>query len=72
MSEVLDCLGMACPKPVLKVAIKARTMDAGSTLEVHADCESFAEEIKKWCADTGHVLLSVVDKGSFRVATVRF
>lgn len=72
MADVLDCKGLSCPKPVLKVAIKARTMSAGSTLEVHADCHTFQDDIKKWCADSGKVLVSVVDRGNFKVATVRF
>ncbi len=51
--------------------IKARTIPAGTTLEAHADCPSFAEEVRKWCDDTGKVLISIVDCGAFNVATVQ-
>lgn len=71
MTTLLDCRGMSCPKPVLKVAIKARTMEAGSTLEVLADCSTFASDIRKWCDDSGKILLSVVDKGGYKAATLR-
>ena len=33
MNEMLDCRGLKCPQPVLKVAIKAHTVPAGSILE---------------------------------------
>lgn len=70
MSEVLDCRGMRCPQPVLKVAIKSNTLSAGTTIEVKADCPTFADDIRKWCTDTGKSLVSCIDQGSHRVATI--
>ncbi len=73
MAEILDCKGMKCPRPVLKVAIKANSIAAGTVLEVHADCPSFPEDIKKWCEDSGKVLISCVDQGNgLASATVQF
>ena len=72
MADVLDCRGMKCPQPVLKVAIKARTVRVGTALEVHADCSSFDADVRKWCTDNGRVLISVVDRGGFKVATIQF
>ena len=72
MADVLDCKGLKCPQPVLKVAIKARSIAAGTTLEVHADCPSFEQDVTKWCEDNGRVLVSVVDRGAFRAATIQF
>jgi tRNA 2-thiouridine synthesizing protein A len=72
MTEVLDCRGLKCPQPVLKVAIKAKTIASGTSLEVHADCPSFPKDIEKWCTDMGKVLVSVVDRGGFSVATIQF
>jgi len=71
MSEVLDCRGLKCPQPVLKVAIRAHSAEPGTTLEVHADCASFPQDIEKWCTDSGRVLMSLVDRGAFQVATVQ-
>ena len=72
MTELLDCRGLKCPQPVLKVAIKAKSLAPGTTLEVHADCVSFPQDIQKWCNDMGKVLVSVVDRGGFNVATIQF
>ena len=54
MAEVLDCKGFKCPKPVLKLAIKANSIAPGTTLEVHADCSSFPTDVKKWCDSSGN------------------
>jgi TusA-related sulfurtransferase len=72
MAEILNCIGMKCPQPVLKTAIKANSIAEGAVLEVHADCSSFPDDIQKWCQDTGKVLVSLVDKGGFNVATIQF
>jgi TusA-related sulfurtransferase len=71
MAEVLNFRGLKCPQPVLKTAIKANTLPAGTVLEVHADCPSFPDDVKKWCDDTGKVLVSIVDKGGFNAATIQ-
>ena len=72
MAEVMDCRGMKCPQPVLKVAIKANTIAPGTTLEVQADCPSFPEDVKKWCEDSGKVLISCVDEGGYASAKIQF
>ncbi len=72
MAEVLNCKGLKCPQPVLKIAILARKITPGTTLEVHADCPSFAQDVSKWCKDNERVLVSCVDRGGFHVATLQF
>ena len=71
MADVLDCRGLKCPQPVLKAAIKANSMSAGSTLEVKADCPSFPDDVTKWCAGAGKVLVSIVDQGDHKTATIQ-
>jgi len=70
--ENMDCRGMKCPQPILKIAIKARMLPPGTTLEVLADCPSFATEVRKWCDDSGKVLVTIVDRGSHNAATIQF
>jgi TusA-related sulfurtransferase len=72
MAETLDCKGMKCPQPVLKVAIKAKTFPAGETLIVHADCSTFPSDVEKWCKDNGKVLISCLDNGGSFTATIQF
>jgi len=60
----LDTLGLKCPQPILKLAAIARTIPAGDSVEVLADCESFPKDIETWCARTGKTLLFCIDDGS--------
>ena len=72
MAEVLDCRGMKCPQPVLKTAIKAKSMAPGSVLEVYANCPTFPDDVTKWCSQTGKVLVSIVEKDDYKIATIQF
>jgi tRNA 2-thiouridine synthesizing protein A len=56
-TEKIDCLGLKCPQPILKVAAKIPTMQKGDIIEVLADCPSFPGDMKAWCQKTGRVLL---------------
>lgn len=70
--HTLDALGLKCPQPVLKVAVKAKEIAPGDTLEVLADCESFPKDIEAWCAKTGKTLLFCVDEGGKHKAQIQF
>jgi tRNA 2-thiouridine synthesizing protein A len=61
--EVLDTLGVKCPQPVLKIAVKAPSMKPGDILEVLGDCPTFERDIRAWCQRLGKVMLSVKDEG---------
>ena len=61
--EVLEMLGMKCPQPVLKIAVKAPDMKPGDILEVLGDCPTFERDVRVWCERLGKVLLSVKDEG---------
>ena len=71
-THTLDALGLKCPQPILEVAVKAKSLQAGDMLEVLADCPTFPSDIEKWCSDMGKVLVSCVDQGGFQKATVQF
>jgi tRNA 2-thiouridine synthesizing protein A len=59
----LDTLGLKCPQPILKVAIKSKELQPGDILEVLADCHSFHDDIKAWCQRTNKTLLVCADEG---------
>jgi tRNA 2-thiouridine synthesizing protein A len=62
--EVLDTLGLKCPQPVLKIAVKVPDMKPGDILEVLGDCPTFEKDVRIWCERLGKVLLSVRDDGN--------
>ncbi len=72
-THTLDALGLKCPQPVLKVAIMAKKMEPGDMLEIEADCESFPEDIGKWCTTMGCTLLfCAVDGDGKAKAQIQF
>lgn len=68
----LDTLGLKCPQPVLKVAVKAKELQPGDMLEVVADCESFPKDIEAWCQKMGKTLLFCNTEGSKHTAQIQF
>ena len=64
--EVLDMLGMKCPQPVLKIAVKAPDMNPGDILEVLGDCPTFEKDVRGWCERMAKILLSIENEGDKR------
>jgi tRNA 2-thiouridine synthesizing protein A len=62
--EVLHTLGLKCPQPVLKIAVKVPDMKPGDILEVLGDCPTFEKDVRTWCERLGKVFLSVKDEGN--------
>ncbi len=59
MPVQLDTLGLKCPQPILKIAVKAADMESGEILEVLGDCPTFERDVRTWCERLGKVFLSV-------------
>ena len=64
--EVLDTLGMKCPQPILKIAVRAPGMNSGGILEVLGDCPTFERDVRVWCERLEKTFLSIRDEGSGR------
>jgi tRNA 2-thiouridine synthesizing protein A len=60
----LDCIGLFCPMPVLKVRQALTTMAVGQVLEMLADDPASEADLKSWSARTGHQLLAVDRDGT--------
>jgi len=71
-TQTLDAMGLKCPQPILKVAVKAKELQSGDMLEVTADCESFPKDIDAWCQKTGKTLLFCNTVGSKHTAQIQF
>lgn len=61
--EVLDMVGIKCPQPVLKIAVKAPDMGPGDILEVIGDCPTFERDVRVWCQRLKKTFLSIKDEG---------
>lgn len=53
----LDCCGLQCPGPIVKVFQKINELPEGALLEICATDPGFVTDIKAWCRRTGHTLV---------------
>jgi tRNA 2-thiouridine synthesizing protein A len=71
--QVLDTLGLKCPQPVLKIAVKAPDMKPGDILEILGDCPTFERDVRAWCERLGKLVLSVKDEeGDKKTIQIQF
>ncbi|MEU0095820.1 sulfurtransferase TusA family protein [Kribbella sp. NPDC006257] len=54
----LDCRGMLCPLPVIKLAKALPTVSVGDTITVLADDPAAAIDIPAWCRMRSQELVS--------------
>ena len=66
----LDVRGFRCPIPILKISMKVMKKEVlpGDFLEVMADCPSFEQDLRQWCAQAKKTLISLKEdpKGTFQ------
>lgn len=63
MTEVLDCIGMNCPLPVVKTAQAIKKMPAGEMLELLATDPGVEPDMNAWSRRTGNELVSITKEG---------
>ena len=68
--EELDCQGLSCPMPIVKIAKKIKKMKGGEALKVTANDPAFRADLEAWCNKLGHALESFED-GPVQTAVVR-
>ena len=67
----IDCSGMQCPGPIMKVYENMKDMKNGEVLEVSASDPGFTRDIGAWCRRTGNTLVANERRGGDFVAVVK-
>lgn len=67
----LDCSGLACPGPIMKLSDKMKSLTPGDEVVVHVSDPGFASDAPVWARRNGHQLLAIEPEGSGYVATMR-
>ena len=62
--RILDCIGMYCPIPVLKVREELDKLSTGQVLEVWADDPAAEEDIPRLAKRIGQEILEMSREGS--------
>ena len=57
--QILDCIGLYCPMPILKTREEMDKLTIGETLEVLADDPAAEENIKAWTKRAEQKLLKI-------------
>ena len=57
IKETLDCKGLSCPMPMMKLAKAIKGLNAGDVLEMLGTDPGTKSDLPKWCEKTGNVLL---------------
>jgi len=66
----LDCRGLSCPMPIVKVSRAIKPLASGETLTIIASDAAFRADLEAWVSKLGHVLVEFVD-GPEQRAVVR-
>ena len=67
----VDCSGLQCPGPIMKVFETMKTLSDGQVMEVSASDPGFTRDIGAWCRRTGNTLVSNEKRGNDYVALVK-
>ena len=64
---ILDCYGLVCPMPIIKISQQVKTMHVGQVLEVVATDEGIKKDLPAWCKTTGQEFLGLEEAdGEYR------
>lgn len=68
IKETLDCKGLSCPMPMMKLAKAMKGLNSGDVLEMLGTDPGTKSDLPKWCEKTGNVMLEEgeADGGVFR------
>lgn len=67
----LDCCGMQCPGPLMKMNDTIQASADGDVISVTASDSGFLRDISAWCSKTGNSLLSTDDQKGRYTAVIR-
>ena len=57
--QILDCIGLYCPMPILQTREGMDKLDIGEILEVLADDPAAEEDLKAWAKRAGQEILEI-------------
>ncbi|MBN1754874.1 sulfurtransferase TusA family protein [bacterium] len=63
VDQTLDCRGLSCPMPILKMAKAIKDMSSGEVLEILGTDPGSKTDIPGWCEKTGNEFLGLEDLG---------
>lgn len=68
--QQLDCKGLNCPMPIVKISKAVKGLSSGDDLRVEATDPAFRADLDAWLKKMGHSLVEF-DDGQTQVAVIR-
>jgi tRNA 2-thiouridine synthesizing protein A len=59
VNNVLDCVGLYCPMPIIQTKKEMDGMEPGQVLEIVADDKGIVSDMPAWCESTGNECLEI-------------
>ncbi|MFO7618948.1 MAG: sulfurtransferase TusA family protein [Thermoplasmata archaeon] len=69
--ETLDCKGLSCPMPIIKMAKAVKAMGSGKVLKMLGTDPGSKDDIPKWCTKTGNIFLGMEEEGGVNVFYIK-
>lgn len=69
--KILDCCGLQCPGPILKVNEAIQVMNESQILKVSATDMGFCMDIDSWCKRTGNTLVKTEKNGKENIVYIQ-
>ncbi len=67
----LDCKGMLCPMPVIKVSKEIKSMQVGQVLKMIATDKGSPADMQAWARQTGNQILDAHEEGNLFIFFVQ-
>ncbi|CAN5442918.1 CoA-disulfide reductase [soil metagenome] len=67
----LDCTGLACPGPIMKLQEAVKGLAPGDEIVAHVSDSGFRLDAPAWAARNGHTILSLTPEGPGYAARIR-
>ena len=68
--EILNCSGLQCPGPIMKVNEALSRMKDGEVLKVSATDMGFSRDVESWCARTGNTYIGMERRDKENIVTL--
>ncbi|MCA9620988.1 MAG: sulfurtransferase TusA family protein [Myxococcales bacterium] len=68
--HAIDCKGLACPLPIVRISQAIKSLATGDLLVVEATDPAFFADLRAWTKRLGHELLTF-EVGECQRATIR-
>ena len=68
---VLNCRGMQCPGPIMKLFQQAKAAQPGDTVTISITDIGFKSDIAAWCRKTKNDLVSLTEESGVITAVIR-